>query len=296
MKEVHSLKAGANRFVQKFLSYLVIEKNYSPHTILNYQLDLDEFFKSVGKSDVKKIDYFTLRKYLAGLKAKEYKPRTLARKLSSLRSFFKFLQREGFISENPAALLLTPKLDKKLPKFLTEEEVGRYLDRSSFPSASGARDRAILEMLYSTGMRVGELVSLDVGDVDVFGHIAKVKGKGKKERLVPVGEHAVKAIRAYLKERKGKDNALFLNSRGRRLSARSVCTITKKDMHHVGQQHNVSPHVLRHSFATHLLNRGADLRSVQELLGHANLSTTQIYTHVTTDRLKEIYTKAHPRA
>jgi len=285
-----------NRYLDKFFSYLEIEKNYSRHTLINYKIDLTEFFEFIKETPVEKVEYFTLRKFLAQLKDKEHKPRTLARKLSSLRSFFKFLQREGHIKNNPATLLMTPKLDKKLPAFLTEEDMGRLIEAPSNETDFGRRDRAILEVLYSTGIRVSELVGLDVDDVDFIGNIIKVLGKGKKERLAPIGEQALKTIQSYLDKRKKSSLALFLNKNGTRLSTKGVCDITHKYILQISSQQHISPHVFRHSFATHLLNRGADLRSVQELLGHVNLSTTQIYTHITMDKLKGIYSKAHPRA
>lgn len=285
-----------NRYIEKFVSYLEVEKNYSTHTILNYKLDLEEFFKFLDTTAVDRVDYTYLRRFLAQLRTKQYRPRTLARKLSSLRSFFKFLHREGYITENPAVLLMTPKLDKTLPKFLTEAEMVKFIESPDLKKDLGRRDRAILETLYSTGIRVSELVGLNLEDVDFISNIVKVSGKGKKERLVAIGDQALTAIKNYVDHRKRKSNTVFLNKNGTRLSTKGVCNITHKYINLMSVSVNISPHVLRHSFATHLLNRGADLRSVQELLGHANLSTTQIYTHVTTDRLKEVYDKAHPRA
>ena len=285
-----------NRYIEKFLTYLDIEKNYSKHTILNYKLDLEDFFKFIADTPIEQVDYLLLRKFLAHLKMKQPKPRTVARKLSTLRSFLKFLNREGLIEKNPSTLLMSPKLDKVLPKFLVEDEMTSFVEAPSLKTESGKRDRAILETLYSSGIRVSELVGLNLEDVDLIGNIIKVYGKGKKERLVPIGEKAIEAIREYLNSRSKKSQALFLNKRGARLTAKSICDLTHKYIKTIGSNSHVSPHVLRHSFATHLLNRGADLRSVQELLGHANLSTTQIYTHVTTDKLKKVYEKAHPRA
>jgi integrase/recombinase XerC len=285
-----------NRYLQKFISYLEIEKNYSPHTVLNYRIDLEEFFKFIGPMPVQQVDYLLLRKFLAQLRSKQHRSRTLARKLSSLRSFLKFLHREGFIQENPAVLLMSPKLEKTLPKFLTEDEINKFIEAPSLKTPSGKRDRAILETLYSTGIRVSELVGLNADQVDLIGNVVKVAGKGKKERLVPIGDKALDSIRVYLQSRQHRSSALFLNKSGTRLSDRSVRNIVNKYIKAISLTRSISPHVLRHSFATHLLNRGADLRSVQELLGHVNLSTTQIYTHVTTDRLKEVYNKAHPRA
>ena len=286
-----------NRYIDKFLSYLEIEKNYSPHTLLNYRLDIEEFFNFAGQDlALQKIDYLLLRRFLAELRIKNHRPRTLSRKLSSLRSFFKFLQREGHIKDNPSKLIMSPKIDKLLPKFLSEEDMVKFVEAPKTNSTMGKRDRAILETLYSAGIRVSELVGLNVDQVDLFSHIAKVAGKGKKERLVAIGQKAVEAIRDYLDNRHSSAAALFLNKSGERLTTRSICNIVDKYVKLACISAKVSPHVLRHSFVTHMLNRGADLRSVQELLGHVNLSTTQIYTHVTTDRLKKVYDQSHPHA
>jgi tyrosine recombinase XerC len=288
------------RFIGKFLNYLEIEKNYSSHTILNYQIDLDDFKNFIGLMHPQDVTYLVLRKFLAHLKEKNYTKRTVARKVATLRSFFKFLCREGYIKNNPASALSTPKLDKKLPLFLSEEEVRTLIESASEDDVWGRRDRAILEVLYSTGMRVGELVNLNMEDIDFIGSATKVSGKGKKERMLPIGEKALVSIRYYLdvlpQRLKEKNKALFINKRMTRISDRSVRRIVNKYINLTSKRSGISPHTLRHSFATHLLDRGADLRSVQELLGHANLSTTQIYTHITTQRLKEAYEKAHPRA
>ena len=285
-----------NRFLEKFLTYLDIEKNYSKYTLINYKIDLNEFFAFIGEMPVEKVDYLTLRRYLAKIREKEPKPRTIARKLSSLRSFLKFMTREGYLKVNPSTLLTTPKLDKRLPQFLTEEEVTKFIEAPKLDNDMGRRDRAILETLYSTGIRVSELVGLDMDSIDFISNIVKVAGKGKKERLVPIGNRAIRAIQDYIEKRKHKEKAVFLNKSGKRLSTRSVVNITEKYIRMAGVREKLSPHALRHSFATHLLNRGADLRAVQELLGHVNLSTTQIYTHMTTEKLKSVYAKAHPRA
>ncbi|MCM8789489.1 MAG: tyrosine recombinase XerC, partial [Candidatus Omnitrophica bacterium] len=281
------------------MRYLQIERNYSKHTILNYKLDLDDFAKFLAGAPIEKIDYLILRKYLALLKEKSLTTRSINRKLSSLRSFFKFLTKEGYLKENPALVLSSRKLEKHLPQFMTEEEVSRLIE-STFSKEKederSLRDRAILEAFYSTGMRVSELVGLDIEDVDFIGGIVKVMGKGKKERIIPIGETALTAIRKYLDRRKKQSASLFLNKNGTRLTARGIGNIVNKYISLAGIKQGVSTHTLRHSFATHLLNRGADLRTVQELLGHANLSTTQIYTHLTTERLKNVYDKAHPRA
>lgn len=285
-----------DRYIDKFITYLEIEKNYSKHTIVNYAVDLREFAHFAGSTGLEKIDYLFLRRFLAHLRTKPYLAKTLTRKLSSLRSFFKFLHREGLIKSNPAVLLMSPKREKRLPKFLTEDEATQFVEAPMADNVMGKRDRAILETLYSTGIRVSELVGLNVDQVDLIGSIVKVAGKGKKERLVPIGTKAVDAIRDYVESRAKASSILFLNKNGTRLSARSVGTIVHKYIKLISASHDISPHVLRHTFATHLLNRGADLRSVQELLGHVHLSTTQIYTHVTTDRLKKVYDQAHPRA
>jgi len=284
------------RYIAKFMRYLEIEKDYSKHTILNYRLDLDDFRKFLGEAAIEKVDYLILRKYLAHLKEKKLGAKTMSRHLSTLRSFFKFLIREGFLKTNPILTVSSPKLEKHLPRFLTEEEVSRLIEASLPKDEQGLRDRAILETFYSCGIRISELVGLNIDDVDFIGGVIKVRGKGKKERISPIGDKAIDAIRAYLDKRKRQSGVIFLNKRGTRISARGVRNIFSKYMRISQIKQGASPHTLRHSFATHLLNRGADLRTVQELLGHANLATTQIYTHLTTDKLKSVYDKAHPRA
>lgn len=289
------------RYIDKFINYLKIEKNASAHTILNYSIDLKNFAIFLGEAaGVESVNYLFLRKYLAHMKEKNYSKRTIARKLASLRSFFKFLYREGYIKANPASGISTPKLDKKLPIFLDTDEVAKLIESPNEGDLTGLRDRAIMETLYSTGMRVSELVGMSLNDIDFISGVIKVFGKGKKERLAPIGDKALRAIRNYIDKRgpaKLNDKkAVFLNKNRTKLTDRSVRRIIEKYIKRVSTREGVSPHTLRHSFATHLLNRGADLRSVQELLGHMNLSTTQIYTHVTTQRLKEVYDKAHPRA
>lgn len=287
------------KYLEKFIRYLEIEKNYSSHTILNYRLDLEDFYKFLGGLELEKVDYLLLRKYLAVLKEKNLGARSIGRRLSALRSFFKFLTREGYLKTNPILILSSPKLEKHLPDFLTEEEVAKLIESAfgrSEKDERGLRDRAVLETFYSTGMRISEVAGLSTQDIDFISGTLKVFGKGKKERIVPIGEAAIASIRRYLEKRKKQNEALFLNKNGKRISTRGMRDIFEKYVHLAGIRHGVSPHTLRHSFATHLLNRGADLRTVQELLGHANLSTTQIYTHLTTERLKSIYDKAHPHA
>lgn len=293
------------RYIEKFINYLKVEKNASEHTTKNYIIDLSSFGEFLGEKDISGVDHLTLRRFLAQMRERNYSKRTVARKLAALRSFFKFLYREGYISQNPITAILTPKLDKKLPKFLDVEKVEQLLATPDRESAAGLRDRAILETLYSTGARVSELVGLDMDDVDFISGVVKLLGKGSKERIVPIGEPAINAIRKYIEKRgewtgqsgtvKDK-NAVFLNKSGKRLTDRSVRRIIDKHIAKCSIAEKISPHSLRHSFATHMLDRGADLRSVQELLGHMNLSTTQIYTHVTMERLKAVYDKAHPRA
>jgi len=284
------------RYIEKFKDYLVVEKNYSPHTVKNYLADLKEFSKALPGE----IDYLAVRKFLGFLRGRSLSKRSIARKLSSLRTFFRFLQKDGYIKQNPVIAMSTPKTDKKLPAFLDEKSVLKLIEAPDEKSFLGARDRAILETLYGAGIRVSELVGIDMAHVDAIGTVVKVLGKGRKERIAPVGDKAISAIRKYMEYRNEKaekeQKALFLNKFGRRLTNENVRRIVDKHIRKLGKSGHVSPHTLRHSFATHLLNRGADLRSVQELLGHKNLSTTQIYTHVTTERLKSVYDKAHPRA
>lgn len=287
-----------DRYIEKFIRYLEIEKNYSKYTISNYRLDLKGFKKFLGDSALEKIDYLALRKYLAILKEKNLKNRTVGRHLSTLRSFFKFLIREGYLKTNPIAGLSSPRQEKLLPLFLTEEEVTKLIGAVKLDNERGFRDRAAMETFYSAGIRVSELVGLNIEDIDFIGGVIKVIGKGKKERIVPIGDIALSAIRVYLerREKEQEAGALFLNKSGKRITDRGVRNIIDKYIRIASIKQGVSPHTLRHSFATHLLNRGADLRSVQELLGHVNLSTTQIYTHLTTEKLKKVYDKAHPRA
>lgn len=288
------------RYIDKFMNYLKVEKNASAHTITNYMVDLDVFKDFLGDKEIETVDHLSLRRFLAELRAKNYAKRTVARKLASLRSFFRFLFREGHIKKNPITAVLTPKLDKKLPLFLDTARIDRLLSTPTDRNIAGLRDRALLETLYSTGIRVSELVGLDLGDIDFISGVIKVLGKGSKERIVPIGEPALGAIRKYIDKRMGykteDKDAVFLNKSGGRLTDRSVRRALDKHIKTCGIIEKISPHSLRHSFATHLLDRGADLRSVQELLGHMNLSTTQIYTHVTMERLKSVYDKAHPRA
>ena len=288
-----------DRYIGKFLTYLEIEKNASPHTLLNYRIDLKQLRNFLQAKDALKIDRLDIRKYLVFLKSKNLKKQTVSRKLSTFRSFFSFLLREGHLNSSPLAGISSPKKERRLPIFLDVNEVAKLVESPEKTSLLGLRDRAILETLYSTGMRVSELVGLNIGRVDFIAGIVKVYGKGKKERLAPIGDKALRAIRDYLaKETSGKKDtrALFLNKNYKRLTCRGVQNLVNKYIQRISLKEKISPHTFRHSFATHLLDKGADLRSIQELLGHASLSTTQIYTHVTTKHLKSVYNKAHPRA
>lgn len=289
-----------DRHIHKFINYLEIEKNASKHTVTNYKIDLKEFSESIKDKPIEQVTHLDVRLFLARMKEKNFSKRSIARKMACIRSFFKFLYREGYIKSNPSVSLLTPKIEKKLPLFLSADDVVKLLEAPDPSDDMGLRDRAIMETLYSTGIRVSELVGLDKEDIDFISGVLKVYGKGKKERLVPIGDKALRAIRLYFEKigvsEINEKKPVFLNKSKRRVSDRAVRRIVDKYIHRTSLNESISPHSLRHSFATHMLDRGADLRSVQELLGHANLSTTQIYTHVTTDRLKAIYDKVHPRA
>lgn len=323
--------------VQEFLNYLNFEKRFSEHTAKCYGADLRQFSEFlINYSDREPSDKVTMypqaveegvataletktkvgidelllsctanavRAYLSVLNEKQYSKATVARKLATLRSFYKFLVKRNQISSNPVGSLRTPKQEKKLPRFLEYEEVKRLLETPPVDNWLGARDRAILETLYSTGVRVSELVALNMDDIDFLGEAVHVRGKGKKERIAPIGSSALQAIQHYLEFRSKREQSnsnfdpkvLFVNKHGRRLSTRSVRRKMDKYLKLAGLDPSISPHTLRHSFATHMLNNGADLRSIQELLGHQSLSTTQIYTHLKTSQLKEVYQNTHPR-
>lgn len=282
-----------------FLNYLKNERNYSDHTLSNYGRDL-RFLLSFLKD--RKIDRLTAREYLLALEKNNYSRRSIARKLSAARSFFRYLQREKKTRENPFQNLVTPKLPRKLPNFLYPEEITRLFESANSASPLGKRDRAILEMLYGTGMRVIELCRLNLNDIDWDDKEIKVFGKGSKERIVIFGSFAERALKDYINNGRprllgqARPAAFFAGRRGTRLTARQVERVIKFYAKKAGIQKKVTPHTLRHSFATHLLEGGADLRMTQELLGHVSLSTTQVYTHVTKERLKKVYDLAHPRA
>ena len=300
------------KFIQDFKSYLVAEKNASPHTISSYLIDLYQFVQFLRESGhgeaqdtlhPKNIDRLAIRSFLGYLYENSASGATMPRKLSTLSSFFRFLCREGHVETNVAKTVPSPKKVNKLPSYLSVDEIFRLLDLPDKKSLSGARDSAILELFYSTGIRISELTGIHMEDLHLAQRMVKVRGKGKKERLLPLGQKSVGALEDYI-EFRGKQIAkihpvpeeLFLNFRGRGISVRGVRKILEKYIRHNNFTGKISPHSLRHSFATHMLDAGADLRSIQEMLGHSSLSTTQKYTHLTIDRLTEVYDKAHPRA
>ncbi len=298
----------ATFYLTDFFRYLRVQKNASPHTVKSYRADLDHFLvfaaAKLGMDEVPlaAVTPILIRAYLANLKDEDYARRSIARKMAALRSFFRHLCREAILQENPFSAVRTPKLEKKLPSFLDPAEMLALLELPD-KSSLGRRDAAIIELLYATGMRVSELAGLAVRDVDPDSGYALVYGKGAKERVVPVGRKALAAVKLYLDLARPRlmaagqpHNTLFVNSRGGPLTDRSVRRVVDKYVEALALAKHVSPHTIRHTFATHLLNNGADLRSVQELLGHVNLSTTQLYTHVTKERLKSVYSQAHPRA
>ena len=287
-----------------FLDYLTYERNVSPNTIEAYRDDLESFIKflcndylTMGRDllDLKKVDHLAVRSYLAFLARKKLSRSSTARHLSALRSFFKYLMREGAVEANPARTVATPKREKHLPAVLQTADVALLLEQPD-DSPLGIRDRAWLELLYASGLRISELVAIDIEDIELRSRLVKVRGKGSKERIVPFGSKAEAALRAYLAIREEDDPALFLNYRGQRITTRSVRRLFEGYVRAASLKAGVSPHTLRHSFATHLLNSGADLRGIQELLGHASLSTTQKYTHLNDAQLIAVYKKSHPRA
>jgi integrase/recombinase XerC len=295
--------------VQAFLDYLRLERNASAHTLKAYAEDLlalESYLRSNIATESPSVQHCTtsrLRGYLAHLHQCGLSKRTVARRLSSLRSFLKFLRRNGYLKTNPALGLRTPKQRSPLPNVLDQKQVQQLLSAPDSLSRLGRRDRAILETFYSTGLRVSELVGIDLNDLDLTAGSVTVRGKGKRERIAVLGSVAVSAIRSWLDIRGQVDSArrvdrvaVFLNHGGGRITTRSVARILGKHLKRAGITTAASPHTMRHSFATHMLDRGADIRSVQELLGHRSLSTTQIYTHVSSQRMREVYEKAHPRA
>ena len=309
---VNGLSDGFTSAIDRFLRAMVAEKGASPLTVKSYREDLQqlaEFLASAGCRSPGDASSAILRRFAGGLHAAGYAPATVARKLASTRSFYAFGQREGWMRTNPAKPIRGPRRARKLPKFLTGGEIGKLLAAPQAKQPGGLRDLAILELMYSAGVRVAELVGLDDADLDLRGGSVRVRGKGRRERLGIVGSHARRAVEAWIAARlqqprppssgrllPSTKTPLFTNRLGSRLSVRGVARLLEKHLATAGLTGRASPHTLRHSFATHLLDAGADIRSVQELLGHKSLVTTQIYTHVTTTRLLDAFEKAHPRA
>ncbi|MBP8975688.1 MAG: tyrosine recombinase XerC [Bacteroidetes bacterium] len=291
--------------LRQFLGYLEVQRNYSRHTITSYETDLMKFLSYLHQENVSsfdKVDKEVLRRYVGKLMDSGLKATSVARKIASLKSFFKYLKRHNIVHTNPTLLLVTPRRAKRLPSVLDESSVDLLLQQPDRKTLVGKRDAAILELFYSSGVRLSELLQLNIGDLDVEEGVVKVLGKGNKERIVPVTRKAISAIQEYLSVRDDiRDNGLnetplFIAKNGKRLYPQAVQAMVKKYISRVSELQQKSPHVLRHTFATHLLNRGADLRAVKELLGHETISTTQIYTHVATEQLKKVYEKAHPKA
>ena len=304
------------QLIEQFLEHLRYERNVSAHTLRNYASDLEQFVDHIAPADPKSgarkfpelqnVDHLTIREWLAELHSAQKKKASIARKLAALRTFFQFLVREGLLESNPAKLVSTPRQEKKLPKHLSIEEAIKFIETPDIKTDLGKRDRAMLELMYATGVRVAELTTLNLGDIDFRNQLVRVTGKRRKQRIVPFGDPAASAIRDYLKVRdkfllnspisERDDEAIFLNYQGTRITTRSVGRMVEKYIKICAGVHRISPHALRHSFATHLLDSGADLRDIQELLGHARLSTTQVYTHVSMEKLVAVYDKAHPKA
>jgi integrase/recombinase XerC len=303
-------------YLEQFFQHLRYERNVSKHTLRNYLSDLGQFHEHIappradGRREqipVKSIDHITIREWMAELHSGNAKKTTVARKLASLRTFFQFLVREGVLEVNPAKLVATPRIERKLPTHLSMEDAIRFIETPDLETDLGKRDRAILEFIYATGMRVSELTKLNLKDIDFKEKLVRVTGKRNKQRILPFGEPALQALMYYLNETRPEflnncppaerdEQAVFLNYKGTRISTRSVGRMVDKYIKQCSDIPNISPHSLRHSFATHLLDSGADLRDIQELLGHARLSTTQIYTQVSMEKLIEVYDRAHPKA
>ena len=279
------------KYISDFLLFLKNEKGFSDYTIKNYKNDLDDFYKYV---DNKEIDIDLIRKYLKVLYDKNYKNRTISRKVSTLKSYFKYLESENIIDDNPASLISNPKVEKQLPNFLNYNDLDKLLNYPDTNKKDGLRDALILEMLYSSGCRVSELTNIKIKDIDFSERKIIILGKGNKERYVFYGSKCEELINKYLKE--NNNEYLFTNKHGNKINERIIRKIVDDNAKKAGLEVHVTPHTLRHTYATHLLNDGADLKSVGDLLGHENLSTTQIYTHVSNERLRKVYLSAHPRA
>jgi integrase/recombinase XerC len=304
------------QLLEQFFEHLRYERNASEHTLRNYRIDLGQFRDHLAPADpqtgarrepdIRQIDHITIREWLSELHAQQKKKSSIARKVASLRTFFQFLVREGVVENNPAKMVATPRQEKRLPSHLSVEDMVRFIETPDVQTDLGKRDRAILETLYGTGMRVSELTKLNLRDVDFKNKLVKVTGKRRKQRVIPMTETARDAVLLYMTVRNAflhsappaerDEQAVFLNYQGTRITTRSVGRMVDKYILQCAGIHNISPHSLRHSFATHLLDNGADLRHIQELLGHARISTTQIYTHVSMERLIEVYDKYHPKA
>ncbi|MBI5573755.1 MAG: tyrosine recombinase XerC [Elusimicrobia bacterium] len=284
--------------IEKFIQFLKIQKNISENTALAYRRDIEQFSRFLEKKniDIKNADKFTVRDYLANVLQAVSKKSSIIRKIAALRGFFNFLVKCKVLKISPMDFVLTPKAEKHLPNFLTVGEINLILSSPNISKISGLRDRAILELLYSSGLRISELTTLSKTDVDYFSGTVKVMGKGGKQRLVPVGDIALNTIRKYLKMRNDISSVLFAGNKLQKLSARCIQKMLKIYLKKAGITKKITPHSLRHTFATHLLDNGCDIRSVQEMLGHKNLATTQIYTHITSQTMKKIYDKVHPRA
>jgi integrase/recombinase XerC len=285
-----------------FLNHLRTERSVSHHTERSYLADLEQFYGFLGETDLSDVDNQALRQFIAHLMKLKMRKSSIARKLSAIRTFFKYLNREGILANNPARLVMTPRREKRLPAVLTADDAQRLMEapgkKGPGNSDTELRDRAVLETLYSTGIRASELTGMNREDIDRHDQLIRIRGKGRKERIVAVGRKALDAIDAYLERMPGSAEApaVFTGPSGKRLTARTVQRILENYRKQLGLQQKASPHTLRHSFATHMLESGADLRAIQELLGHASLSTTQRYTHLNLDSLMEVYDKAHPKA
>jgi integrase/recombinase XerC len=293
--------------IQEFIKYIKTERQYAAHTIKAYSEDLHQLYESLQNRqrqsfiELESISKQVLQHYLTSLMRHGMAKRSVARKLATIKAFFKHMVRTGRIKQNPAVCLIFPKLDKHLPLFLTEHEVKNALDSISSDTREGARDRAILELFYGTGIRVSELVRIDGPDIELSKGLLRVTGKGSKDRILPLGRQCLRFLNDYLKKRPQfkpvpDETALFLNRSGKRLTERGIQNIVRRWLEQVSAKTKLSPHILRHSFATHLLDRGADLRAVKDLLGHESLTTTQVYTHLTVEHLKRIYDQAFPRS
>lgn len=285
--------------IKEFLDYLEFEKKFSLYTVDNYDKDITEFKEYLVMNNInsfKKVDYSLVRKYLVFLYEKKYKNTTICRHISSLRSFYKYLLGNKLINENPMELISLPKKEQRLPNFLYYNDLEKLLETPDQATSIGLRDKLIFEILYSTGVRVSELVNIKVKDIDFENKSIRIFGKGKKERIVLFGDQALKLINVYLDQRGFSSEYLILNNRGNKITTRGVDLIIHKNSLKSGLKNKITPHTMRHTFATHMLNDGANLLTVQELLGHENLKTTQVYTHVSNERLRNVYLNAHPRA